>query len=371
MVPESKKYFNYAKRQIFSRKKLNFLILYVTSRCNFNCRTCFFHASLNRDDDLSFEEFDKISKNLGHFSILLIGGGEPFLRPDLEAICALFVERNKINTLYIPTNGFLTDRILIATEALLKKFPGITLAVNPSLDGTKDYHENTRRVTGSFEQTVKTIAGLAALKQKYENFQIIVNSVIHRQNPEDLKKLAFYLRQFNIDYHAFEVLRGDPRDKTLPPAELAEIKKIHDFILANRQWYLAHRAGRSGIFNFLNQAAVIGHLGYTQSLKEKTLAGKKWPMPCAAGRSIAVVYPDGAVGLCELAPSVGNLKDYEYSLTKVLESQAAKKQLAQIKEKRCDCTHICFINSSLAADPKTIFQIPYFYLKYRRKKHEV
>jgi len=366
MVTEVKKYFNYVRHQYFFKKKLNFLILYVTSGCNFKCGTCFFHENLNKGHDLTFEEFKKISENLDEFSILLIGGGEPFLREDLGAICSLFVEKNKIDTLYIPTNGFFTDKILAASETLLKKFPEITLSVNPSLDGLSDYHDKLRGVEGSFNRTIETIKKLSLLKEKYKNLQIIVNSVIHQNNIADLKKLAIYLREFNLDYHAFEVLRGDPRDKNLSSAGQQEIKDIHKFILENRDWYLDRKTNPSALMNFINKLAVMGQLAYTQHLKERVLAGKKWPMKCMAGRSIAVIYPNGDIGLCELLGTIGNIRDYDYNLKKALQGEAAKKILEDIKKSRCSCTHICFINSSIASDWKIFLKLPHFYLKNKK-----
>lgn len=327
MKQEIRKYFNYVKNQIGRRGRLNFLILYVTSGCNFQCRTCFFHGNLNKKDDMPFEDFERISKNLGRFSILLIGGGEPFLRPDLEDICSLFITQNKVDTLYIPTNGFLTDKIVATVESLLKKFPDIALSINPSLDGLQDFHEKTRGVAGSFDRVIETIEKLSEFKKRYKNFQIIVNSVIHRENFEDLKQLAIFLRKFDLDYHAFEILRGQARDEALQAADPAEIKKMHDFILANRRWYLERRRG-----GFLNKIAVLGQLGYAQYLKERVLAGRPWPFSCAAGQEIAVIYPNGDVALCELLAPVGNLKDYNFDLKKVLASPAAQEQLKAIKK---------------------------------------
>ena len=365
MVREIHKYFNYIKKQLFAGKKLNFLILYVTSGCNFKCRTCFFHDNLNKENDLSLEEFKKISGNLGNFSILLVGGGEPFLRPDLEDICSLFIKNNKVDTLYIPTNGFLTERILSAAESLLKKYPGITLSINPSLDGMAAYHNKLRGKEGSFSKTMETIQGLASLKERYKNLQIIVNSVVHHENIDELKKLAVYLGQFNLDYHAFEIMRGDYRDKSLAAADSQEVENMHEFILENRKKYFKKEIFFGKISGFLNKMAVLGHINYTQQLKEKFLAGKKWPMRCVAGDSIAVIYPNGDVGLCELKEPVGNLRQSNYNLSQVLSGPEARKQQELIRKNRCRCTHICFINASIAADWKTAFKLPYFYLKAR------
>ena len=41
--------------------QLNTLILFVTSRCNAKCRTCFYWQELNQSGDLSFEELDTLT----------------------------------------------------------------------------------------------------------------------------------------------------------------------------------------------------------------------------------------------------------------------------------------------------------------------
>lgn len=365
MVTEISKYLKYFKDQLSSTKRLNFLILYVTSGCNFRCRTCFFHQNLNQDDDLSFKEFERISQELGKFSLLLLGGGEPFLRSDIEEIAILFARKNKIDTLYIPTNGFLTEKILSTVKTLLESLPDLTISINPSLDGLRTYHDELRGVPGSFENVIETIKGLISLKNKYKNLQVIVNSVIHKENLGELKKLAVFLRQFNIDYHAFEVLRGESRDKSLVPADPKEIKDMHDFILENRRWYFKKQATKNSFFSFINRLVTLSHLTYTQYLKELVLFGKKWPMKCVAGDSIAVIYPNGDVGLCELLEPVVNLRQYGYNLNQVLSNPLVRERREAICKKRCSCTHNCFINASIARDWKTMFMLPYFYLKDR------
>ncbi len=363
MVKDTVKYFKYFKRQFFQKKKLNFLILYATSKCNFKCKTCFFHKRLNKEDDLSFEEYEKISKNLGDISILLISGGEPFLNPRLRDICSLFIRNNKINTLYIPTNGFYTEKILSVAESLLKEFPQIILSINPSLDGLLDYHEQLRGVKDSFQNAMKTTHGLALLKRKYKNLQIIANSVICEDNLENIKKLALFLKKSEIDHQAFEIMRGDNRDKSLSKAGLAKIKEIHKFILENRLYHLDKDVNGDFVSKFINKIAILGHLKYTQSLKERVLNNEKWPVRCAAGSSIAVIYPNGETGICELLGTVGNIRENDYNLNKLLASPAAMKKKGEIKKNKCSCTHICFINASIARDLKTIFKLPYFYLK--------
>src|SRR4051794_11805179 len=45
-------------------KRLGTVILFVTSRCNAFCKTCFYHAELNRPGDMTFEQIEKVSRTM-------------------------------------------------------------------------------------------------------------------------------------------------------------------------------------------------------------------------------------------------------------------------------------------------------------------
>ena len=251
MVLESCKYFKYVKKNLFKKDKLNYFILYVTSKCNSFCKTCFFYENLNKEDDLSLEEFKKISEKLGSISVLLLSGGEPFLRKDLTEICEVFIQNNKVDTLSIPTNGALSEEITKVAGGLAKKFPMTIISINPSLDCIPECHDAIRGVQGSFYQTIDTIRKLEDIKKRYKNIQIVVNSVINKDNVDSLKELAGYLSQFNLDYHAFEIMRGDRRDKSLRFADLTEIRGLHKIAVENR---------KGQIKNIFEKIVVIGSI---------------------------------------------------------------------------------------------------------------
>ena len=69
------------------------LILYVTSTCNQKCSHCFYSAELNQPNDLSFADYELISKNCNDIEAILIGGGEPFIRKDLPEIINIFYKK--------------------------------------------------------------------------------------------------------------------------------------------------------------------------------------------------------------------------------------------------------------------------------------
>ena len=67
-------------------KHLGTVILFVTSRCNAFCKTCFYHEELNQPGDLTFEQIEKISRTMPPITDLWLSGGEPTLRRDVSEI---------------------------------------------------------------------------------------------------------------------------------------------------------------------------------------------------------------------------------------------------------------------------------------------
>lgn len=354
MVLEIQKYSRYVRRSLLNRGGLSYFILYVTSGCNSACRTCFFYQNLNRSDDLSLQEYKKISQKLGVVSVLLLSGGEPFVRADLNEICRHFINNNKIDTLSIPTNGILSDKIAQVSESLAKEFGNTVISINPSLDGMRDYHDMIRGVPGNFDRVVETIKKMEEIKRRYRNIQIIVNSVVNGDNIGEIRKLIVFLEQFNLDYHALEIMRGERKDNHLKLPEVAAVKELHRFMVERRE---------RRIKNIFEKIIVIGSLKYIYRMKENLLEGKPWPIRCAAGECIAVVYPNGDFSLCELKKPLGNLRDNGYDVHAMLRSKEARNGVADIEDTRCSCTHICFLNASVARDWKSIFKIPFHYFK--------
>jgi len=340
------------------RNKLEFLIFFVTSRCNCRCKTCFYWQEINKLNDLSIDEIARISNSIGRFRTLLLSGGEPFLREGLFQLCRQFIENNKISALAIPTNGILTEKIINFCAIVLKEYPRLILSVAVSLDGTKDLHDSTRGVEGVFDKAIETLKELLKLKKQHKNFEIIVNTVITNKNIGQLESfMNFIFDNFDIDSHDFELLRGDYRDKDLSLPQLGQIENAHNLIVKNRRRYLKRKAA-----NFVEYFSAIGLLKLSQKLKERCLAKKKPFSICSAGKNIAVLDANGDVKLCELLPAVGNLRDTNYDFKTVLNSKNADELRMTIKKTHCNCTHVCFNKLTASSYFRTIFYLVYHYL---------
>ncbi len=97
-------------------RKIEYLRISVTDRCNFKCIYCFSRQNwkwLSHEEILRFEEIEKIvrvSAKLGIRRIRLTGG-EPLLRKDIEFLVKCLSQIPEIEDLSLTTNGFFLDTL--------------------------------------------------------------------------------------------------------------------------------------------------------------------------------------------------------------------------------------------------------------------
>src|SRR5690242_6498264 len=162
-----------------------FMIVFINSICNLTCEHCFYWRNLNQRDDLTYDEFRKLSLELGTFENLNLSGGEPFIRQEFADICGLFLENNQVKRIYVPTNGYFTER----TETQLKQvFQSSTLqsfACEISLDGMPEYHDRFRGNPKSFSKAMETYDMLAEMQKREPRLLIHANTVAMSENMDE------------------------------------------------------------------------------------------------------------------------------------------------------------------------------------------
>src|ERR1700692_2240480 len=180
MAP-ARDYFPILKDRV-RRRQFNSLFLFVTSRCNSLCRTCFYFDKLNSKDDLTIDEIDRISQSAPPFRKLWLSGGEPFLREGLADIVAMFVRRNGVRNVNLPTNGLLPDKLFPAMDRMLELCPETSIDLNFSLDGLQKTHDAIRGVPNNF---VRTLGTMREAEKRYKGIRRLRRDVltgIRREN---------------------------------------------------------------------------------------------------------------------------------------------------------------------------------------------
>ena len=118
-------------------KRLGTVILFVTSRCNAFCKTCFYHEELNQPGDLTLDQLKKISLTMPPITDLWLSGGEPTLRRDVPEVIDAFVNQNGVERVIIPTNGLIKTRVFEIVDRALSSHPKLDLYLNIALDGLR------------------------------------------------------------------------------------------------------------------------------------------------------------------------------------------------------------------------------------------
>jgi MoaA/NifB/PqqE/SkfB family radical SAM enzyme len=316
-----------------------FMIVFINSICNLTCEHCFYWQNLNQRDDLSFEEFRKLSTELGPFEILNLSGGEPFIRPEFADICLLFTEKNKVKQIYVPTNGYFTERTETQLRKLLSQAKDLQLfGCEISLDGMPEYHNRFRGNSKSFEKAMETYEMLAGLQKEFPRLKIHSNTVAMSENMNEIWRLTEYLHDHcpAIEHHNLAIIRGERKNPSLQGPALEQYKKLYQHV---RTVWADRDEGRFG-------ASVEPML---QWAKVKTVEAAEQVVPCKAGILSGVVYANGDVSVCESHPPLGNLR--QKGFFDIWDSQEAKTLRAQIQAKQCYCTNEVFLWPSLVFQP--------------------
>src|SRR5688500_8118905 len=153
-----KRYAKLAIGQPFAPVLLNIL---VTSVCDMRCTHCFFTDELDdrprKKLQMKTHEIEKISQTLGgNLGVLILAGGEPFTRKDLPEIAKAFYKNNRLESIYIMSNGQIQKRIFPDVTRIIEESPELNVKVALGIDGLKGPHEKNRQMTGSWDMQIET-----------------------------------------------------------------------------------------------------------------------------------------------------------------------------------------------------------------------
>ena len=236
---------------------------------------------------------------------------------------------------------------------ILDNLPQLRVQISCSLDGLEKTHDKIRGVKGNFKKVIKTIRLLNEIKNK--RLSVVVNTVITKHNIKEIPQLMEFVKTLPIRIHSFEVMRGDPRSKTIKLPSVKEIKDLFNQINRNDLYY-KRKSKFKRLFDLDK---------YTRKIQIDVLKNKKWPFRCLAGDVVAVIEANGDIKLCELLPKVGNLRESNYNFKKIFYGPKANEQRRWIKKTKCSCTHICFIFSTIEHNPLVSFiKIPLYNLRF-------
>ena len=262
----------------------NSLFWECPSRCQLHCRHCGSDClAAGREADMPLGDFlralDTIPKKERppEFTVVLTGG-EPLLRPDIEAVGRAIRQRSLRWSMV--SNGWFYDEAMHAR--LMKAGLG---ALTISLDGLEAEHDWMRGRAGSFARAEKAIA-LAAAEPRI-NFDVV--SCINRRNINQLDVLHDRLAALGVKQWRIFTIIPIGRAKDDPEMHLTdkEFTSLMEFIRRKREAAVAAGDGRMNV-----TFSCEGYLGpYERKVRQN-------PFFCRAGVTIASVLIDGRICGC-------------------------------------------------------------------------
>jgi MoaA/NifB/PqqE/SkfB family radical SAM enzyme len=315
-----------------------FLILFINSICNLTCEHCFYWRNLNQRNDLTVEEIFALARDVGRIENLNLSGGEPFLRAEFAEICRFFIQNNGVEQIYVPTNGYFTERIIKALKNIFQEKSLKLFVCELSIDGMPEYHDRFRGNPKSFAKLLETYEALAELQASEPRLRIHSISTVTSENLEQIKSLTTYLyeRCPAMDHHNLALIRGDRKNPSLVIPDLVAYGQLYQY--ARRLWAPREEQRYGSLVEPMLQWA-----------KTKTAQRQEQIVPCRAGVLSGVVYANGDVSFCETHPPIGNLR--QNSFRELWYSAQAEDLRRRIRAKECWCTNEVFMWPSINYQP--------------------
>lgn len=249
-----------------------------TWRCNLACRHCGSDCkSSSMLPDMPAEDFLKVAESLlphvdPHQVNVVITGGEPLLRDDLESV------GRRLYDMGFPW-GIVTNGFILTPERLESLRRAGLHNITISLDGPEAEHNWMRCNPASFRRAFEAIKLVAAATDL--NFDVV--TCVNRRSLPRLTELKEMLIGAGVKRWRLFTIFPSGRAANYPEFDLsaAETHRLMDFIVATR------KEGRIQA-SFCCEGFMAGYEGLVRD----------YFFDCQAGVSVASVLLDGGIGAC-------------------------------------------------------------------------
>ena len=249
-----------------------------TLRCNLNCRHCGSDCKVKSDSpDMPLHDFlrvlDQVAERTDpHKVFVIVTGGEPLMRPDLEACGRAIYDRG------FPW-GMVTNGLALTPQRFRRLLQSGLHTATVSLDGLEDDHNWMRGNARSFACATRAIELMAA----EDGFVFDVVTCVNRRNIGHLSDIRHHLVSLGVKAWRLFTVFPSGRGATDPDLQLTpeEFRTLMAFIRDTRREGLIHAS--YGCEGFLGdwEGEVRDHL-----------------FTCQAGISVGSVLIDGSISAC-------------------------------------------------------------------------
>jgi MoaA/NifB/PqqE/SkfB family radical SAM enzyme len=326
--------------------RVGYIIFYLTNRCNFRCKFCFYYAEIEKGrkpNELTVDEIEKIARSTGALLQLSMTGGEPFVRKEFAEITGLWIKHTGVRFITIPTNASLPDRMLRYLEEVLPKYPDTFIRLAFSVDGIGDEHDENRSMPGSYDNVIESYKAISPLRKRFGNLVLDTNTVFTSKTEDHIIDILRHLNEnFEFDNHTVTYVRGNIKDEALRAKGAERYRQMNAYLAEldrkkeKRFLYPLYRGVRDVAWENLM----------------KTVFEDEFVTPCVAGRKLVVISETGDVHPCEvLNKPMGNLRDYDFDLHKLLATDHSRGIQDWIVDTKCKCSFECALAANVTWNP--------------------
>jgi len=308
------------------------LALSLTNECDCKCQNCHVWETYEvepelKKGELSTAQIDELFQKSGaHFFWVALTGGEPFLRKDLVEIVRSCVTHCPNLLLFsIVTTGVATEQILARVAAILEFAPRLKFYITVSIDGEKTAHERNRRIKGGFDQSLQTIEGLEKLSRNYGNLKVRIESVISKQN---LEQVDTFLESELIKGRETCFAFAQESDRYFNQGTGIALQNSDAEKIGKAVRHVLNRTRGFSLEKLMLRTYYKLSARFFQNPQRQVL-------PCYSGFASVFVGPYGEVRPCVMMPVVGNLKNFDFDLRGLMQSEPMIQSRRTIVEDRC------------------------------------
>src|SRR3989339_553498 len=168
-------------KALLTRRSPVYVQYALTKRCNFQCGMCHSTDSREKENELTLPEIGVLASTLARLGagVVVLTGGEPFLRSDLPEVIRLFTRLGL--TVRLQTNGVLAteDRIRACMAAGLKE---VTVSLE-SLAPEKQDAITGRK--GSWREIMEALGRFSSLLPR-RGAMLGLNTVVSKKNIDEI-----------------------------------------------------------------------------------------------------------------------------------------------------------------------------------------
>ncbi len=258
--------------------RLRYLFWECTLRCNLSCSHCGSDCISTSDvPDMALEEFlgvlDKICPSIDPAgTLIVITGGEPLVRQDLEVCGAAFRDRGF-------SWGMVTNGWAMTEERWIKLVDSGIKSLTVSFDGLEETHDDFRRRKGSWKRAARTLEFASAT----QGLTFDAMTSVTPRSLRELSEIRKILVEMGVKYWRLDMIFPKGRAKQHPELFLSDEQYVEmmEFLRETReQGQISAECGCDG------------YLGAYEGLVRDT------PFFCRAGINIGSVLCDGSISAC-------------------------------------------------------------------------